>query len=141
MKSHAAIILRDGERVLFVQRAATKKSLPNIWAFPSGTIEEGEVPEMTAVREANEELKVDVEIEKSLGTLELPELEARLYFMVCKQKSDQPIVCDPGEIQTTRWLTFDEFFSEYDDSQIGHGLIHLRKHPEIWRDYFEVPAT
>lgn len=132
MKNHAAIILRNGDKVLFVQRTATKKSLPNIWAFPSGTIEEGESAELTAIREANEELGIDVEIEKFLAIVELPELEARLHFIVCVAKSDKPIVCDPTEIQATRWLTFKEFFDEYSDEQIGHGLIYLRKHPDIY---------
>lgn len=135
MKEHAAIILRDGKRILFVQRAATKKSLPNIWAFPSGTIEEGETPEMTAMREAREELRIEIAVEKCLGTLALPELNAKLIFLACVQMSDQPPVCDPAEIQRMKWLTFDEFFREFDDSQIGHGLVYLRKHPEMWRKY------
>src|SRR3989344_587036 len=124
MKNHAAIILRKGDKVLFVQRAATKKSLPNIWAFPSGTMEEGETAEMTAVREANEELQIDVEVEKIAATVELPELGARLHFVVCKQNVERPIVCDPSEIQNVRWLTFDEFFKEYNNEQIGHGLMY-----------------
>ena len=133
MKNHAAIILRDGDKILFVQRAATKKSLPNTWAFPSGTMEEGETAEMTVIREAIEELQIDVEVEKSLAMIELPKLGARLYFVVCRQKSNQPIIYDPAEIQNIRWLTFEEFFSEYNDEQIGHGLIYLRKNQEIWK--------
>ena len=133
MKNHAAIILRDGDKILFVQRAATKKSLPNTWAFPSGTMEEGETAEMTVIREAIEELQIDVEVEKSLAMIELPKLGASLHFVICRQKSNQPIIYDPAEIQNIRWLTFEEFFSEYDDEQIGHGLIYLRKNPEIWK--------
>lgn len=134
MNNHAVIILRDGNKFLFVQRAVSKKSLPNIWAFPSGTIEEGETPEMTIVREAREELGVDVKVEKFLAKVELPELQARLHFIVCAASLDAPIVADPSEIQKIRWLTFEEFFNEYSDDQIGHGLIYLRKHPEIWED-------
>lgn len=137
MKNHAAIILRNGDRVLFIQRSATKKFLPNIWAFPSGTIEEGESADVTAIREAKEELGIEVEIDRSLGTVELPELGARLYFIVCAAKSDKPIICDPGEIQAMKWLSFNEFFNEYNDEQIGHGLIYLRKHPEIWKSHFQ----
>ena len=132
MKSHAAIVLRNGDKILFVQRAATKKSLPNIWAFPSGTIEEGETAEMTAVREAKEELGLDVVVKNNLAIVELPELGARLVFIVCESTSDSPIVFDSNEIQAIRWLSFEEFFREYSDEQIGHGLIFLRKHPEIW---------
>ncbi|MBI2109488.1 MAG: NUDIX domain-containing protein [Parcubacteria group bacterium] len=136
MTNHAAIILRDENKVLFVQRSANKKSLPNIWAFPSGTIEEGESPEETTIREAKEELGIDIEIEKSLATVELPELGARLHFVTCTSKHNGNIVCDPNEIQATKWLTFKEFFNEFTDEEIGHGLIHLRKHPEIWHSSF-----
>lgn len=132
MKSHAAIVLRNGDKILFVQRAATKKSLPNIWAFPSGTIEEGETAEVTAVREAKEELGLDVVVKNNLAIVELPELGARLVFIVCESTSDSPIVFDSNEIQAIRWLSFEEFFREYSDEQIGHGLIFLREHPEIW---------
>lgn len=133
MKSHAAIVLRNGDKVLFVQRATTKKSLPNIWAFPSGTIEEGETPEATAVREAMEELRIHIVPERILATVELPELDAKLVFIVCTQRGQDQIVSDPSEIQAIRWMTFQEFFSEYTDSQIGHGLIYLRKHSEVLR--------
>lgn len=135
MKNHAAIILRNGDRVLFVQRSATKKFLPNIWAFPSGTMEEGESAEATAIREAKEELGIEVEIDRFLGTVELPELGARLHFLVCSARSDGSIVYDQAEIQAIRWMSFNEFFNEYNDEQIGHGLIYLRRHREIWMPY------
>lgn len=136
MKNHAAIILRKGDKVLFVQRSATKKFLPNIWAFPSGTMEEGESAEATAIREANEELGLDVEVERPLAIVELPELGARLHFVVCVARSDKPIIWDAAEIQAIKWLPFNEFLNEYSDDQIGHGLIYLRKHPEVWKPYF-----
>lgn len=136
MKNHAAIVLRDGNKVLFVQRSATKKSLPNIWAFASGTVEEGEKIEETIIREAKEELGVDVFIESTLAITELKELGVRLYFVVCASRSGKPFIQEPREIQKLRWLTFTEFFDEYRDEHIGHGLIYLRKHPEIWKSYF-----
>lgn len=43
MKEYVVIVLRniDG-RILFVKRSLEKKMLPGIWAFLSGTIEDGE---------------------------------------------------------------------------------------------------
>ncbi len=134
MKNHAVIILHKDSKILFVQRSAIKKSLPNIWAFPSGTIEEGEDVKTTIIREAMEELAINVNVEKELGTIELPELNSRLYLVVCNSDFSKEIICDPKEIQKMRWLTFEEFFDEYNDDQIGHGLIYLRKHPEIWKE-------
>ena len=136
MKNHAAIVLKSQNKVLFVQRSATKKTLPNIWAFPSGTVEEGEEIESTIKREAREELGIDVSIEGILTTTELPEFGVRLHFIVCTSLSGEPTIREPDEIQAIKWMTFEEFFNEYSDDQIGHGLIYLRKHPEIWNKDF-----
>ena len=132
MKSHVAIILNRHGKLLFIQRAATKKTLPNIWAFPSGTVEEGEKWEDTAVREAKEELGVVAGARNILGAMELPEFNVRLHFVVCNIESGEPSIQEPGEIQAIRWMTMKEFFEEYRDNQIGHGLVYLRAHPEMW---------
>lgn len=133
MKNHAAIILHNKNKILFIQRSENKKILPNIWAFPSGTVENEETIELTAIREAKEELGIQVIAEKILTTAELPEFDTRLHFVICTIKSSQPVIQELNEIKTLRWMTFQEFFDEYRDDQIGHGLIYLRKNPEIWK--------
>ena len=132
IKKHSAIVIVKDKKFLFAQRSAVKKSLPNMWAFPSGTIEAGESPEQTAVREAKEELGADVVAEKQFAKADLPELSATIYFVLCRMKSEQDIIFDQREIQAIKWMSFEDFFQTADDSNIGHGLIYLRKHPEIW---------
>ena len=83
MKDHAAILIRNKHKILFIKRSEHKKTLPNIWAFPSGTKEECESIEQTVSREAFEELGVKVVVEKTLATRELPELNVRLHFITC----------------------------------------------------------
>jgi 8-oxo-dGTP diphosphatase len=136
MKDHAAILLHKNNKFLFVKRSKTKKFLPNIWAFPSGTKESEESIYDTAVRESFEELGVKVEAENTIATKELPELQSRLHFVTCKIISGEPFIKDANEIQEIEWLTFNQFFSKYSDSEIGHGLIFLRQNPELWK-YFE----
>ncbi len=132
MQDHVAIVIRDGNRLLFVQRSASKKMLPNIWAFPSGTVEAGESPEATAIREAKEELGVEVEVMKVAAEVGLPEFGTRLIFVVCSVLSGTPTIQAPEEIRALRWMSSDDFFSEFADDQIGHGLVYLRQHPESW---------
>ena len=132
MKSHAVIVLRDGRKTLFVQRSAAKKSLPNIWAFPSGTVEEGEAVETTIHREAMEELGITVEIDGTMGTMDIEKFGVRLHFIACRTKEGEARITEPDEIQTLRWMTFEEFFGEYSDTEIGHGLIWMRTRPEMW---------
>ena len=57
LQEHAAIIIANEKKeILFVKRSLKKKTLPGIWAFPSGTKESNEKIEETAIREAMEEL-------------------------------------------------------------------------------------
>jgi len=31
-------------------------------------------------------------------------------------------------------MKFEEFFNKFSDAEIGHGLIWLRKNPEVWKN-------
>lgn len=54
----AACALLDADgRILLAQRPAGK-SLAGLWEFPGGKVEQGETPEMTLVRELEEELGI-----------------------------------------------------------------------------------
>ena len=135
MKDHAAIIIQKGEKILFIKRSEKKKNLPNIWSFPSGTKEESEDIFLTAVREADEELGVSVKAERILTITELPEYKVRLHFVVCSIVSGEPFIKDQHEIGAISWLGFADFFQKYNDEEIGHGLIFLRKNPPLWQGF------
>jgi len=137
MKHHVGLIIRDKDKVLFIQRSATKKTLPNAWAFVSGTMEEGESPERTAVREAKEELGVDAIAERVMAEMDIAEFGVRLHFVICSVMAGVPFIKAPDEIQTLRWMTFPEFFAAHPDEEIGHGLVWLRAHPEKWKKHFK----
>ncbi len=136
MKDHAALLIRNEQnKFLFVRRSKHKKTLPNIWAFPSGTREEGETISETAVREAYEELGIHVMPEHTIAIKELPEFGSRLHFLICTLASGEPFIKDPQEIEEMVWLSFPTFFQKYDDSKIGHGLVFLRQNPQLWESY------
>lgn len=61
-----AAILQDG-KILAMQRSETM-SLPLLWEFPGGKIEDGESKEEALVREIKEELTVDIEIVDYINT-------------------------------------------------------------------------
>lgn len=141
MKSHVAILLKDKEKILFIQRSEAKRTLPNVWAVPSGTVEEGETLEETTRREAMEELGVSVEVHGVMTEVEVPEFDTKLHFVICSIRGGFPGIKEPDEIRSLRWMTFGEFFEEYDDTRIGHGLIRLRKRPEIWGSHVVTTAS
>lgn len=51
----AGILFRCGDSVLLLLRRAGECDCPLTWAFPGGSIEEGETPEQAAIREVMEE--------------------------------------------------------------------------------------
>ena len=53
-----ALVDLDG-RVLIAQRPAGG-NMPNLWEFPGGKVEPGELPEAALIRELKEELDIDV---------------------------------------------------------------------------------
>jgi 8-oxo-dGTP diphosphatase len=50
-------IIREGDRVLIARRSA-KMSMPLLWEFPGGKLEQNEKPEDCLIREISEELNI-----------------------------------------------------------------------------------
>ena len=132
MKSHVALVIKNSNnQILFIKRSMMKKSLPGIWSFASGTLEDGESVEETAIREGMEELGIELLIEKEICEKELPELNVKLHFLLCKIANGEPKVLDYDEIERFEWMGFDDFFNRFSDDEIGHGLIWLRQNKDL----------
>ncbi|HVF84770.1 MAG TPA: (deoxy)nucleoside triphosphate pyrophosphohydrolase [Abditibacteriaceae bacterium] len=58
----AIVLVWRDHRVLVQRRLATVEHLPNLWEFPGGKCKAGESPHQAAIREAREELGVEIEI-------------------------------------------------------------------------------
>lgn len=65
----AAAIITSKNKILIAKRGATK-SLPNLWEFPGGKVEENETPEDCVIREIREELNIDIKVIKHFETNE-----------------------------------------------------------------------
>jgi mutator protein MutT len=132
MKDHVALVLiNKDKKILFVKRSMKKKTLPGIWSFPSGTIETRETVFETAVREAKEELGVEVEPKTLFARTVLNEFSVRLSFVLCEVKKGQVSIKEPNEIDKIEWMKFSEFFGKFSDKEIGHGLVWLKMNPDI----------
>src|SRR3989440_12268818 len=56
----AAMIERDGKYLITQRRPSA--TLPLLWEFPGGRVEEGETDEAALARELKEEMGIDVEV-------------------------------------------------------------------------------
>ncbi|MGM9945689.1 MAG: NUDIX domain-containing protein [Lysinibacillus sp.] len=74
--SGRVIILKDNE-VLLIKRVKNDRTY---YVFPGGRAEVGETPEMTAIREAYEELGVQVELGDCFETVRFSEVQQYYFF-------------------------------------------------------------
>lgn len=96
-----AVIIEDG-KILCAQRGADK-SLPLLWEFPGGKIEDGELPQEALRREIQEEMKCDVEIGEQVEhtVYEYNFGIVHLTTFYCYLKSGEPILT---EHEAIKWL-------------------------------------
>lgn len=83
-------IIENEDIVLVVQRSSAM-SLPFMWEFPGGKIENGESEEECIVREIKEELNLDIEVSKRLNSsmFDYPNISIELIPFVAKQVGGQ----------------------------------------------------
>jgi 8-oxo-dGTP pyrophosphatase MutT (NUDIX family) len=54
------VIYSDERKVLVIKRSKINDVLPEYWDIPGGTLEDGEDPAVSAIREAKEETNLDI---------------------------------------------------------------------------------
>lgn len=101
-----AILVEKG-KILCAQRGA-EKSLPYLWEFPGGKIEQGETPQEALVRELDEELLIEVEVKRDQFEHTSYEYNfgmVNLTTFICILKSGTPKLTEHIEV---RWLKPEE---------------------------------
>jgi 8-oxo-dGTP diphosphatase len=77
MRTRAGIILIEDDKVALIER---HRAGLDYYVFPGGGVDEGETPEQGAIREAMEELGVEVRIKQKVAVLHF-ELSTQVYFL------------------------------------------------------------
>ncbi|MBN1208519.1 MAG: (deoxy)nucleoside triphosphate pyrophosphohydrolase [Myxococcaceae bacterium] len=107
-----AMLQNDEGRYLITQRPP-KASLPLLWEFPGGRVEEGETDAQALAREIREEMGVDVEVlEQAMHTHhEYPKYD--IDFRVFRCRLRQPTApIQHLRVHDHRWVTLEEM-SQY----------------------------
>ena len=79
MRIRAGIVLIENNKVALIER---HRASLNYFVFPGGGVDEGESPEQAAVREAMEELGVQVDIKQKVAEILLGQKSRQIYFLV-----------------------------------------------------------
>lgn len=99
----AAVILTDDRgRVLLLWQPR------QAYGLPGGIVEPNETPPMAAVREAKEEIGLEVKLEYLVGSYLLrgggwPDIFASVYK--AQAVSGEPYVADPNEVERLEWVS------------------------------------
>jgi 8-oxo-dGTP diphosphatase len=107
-----AMLEKEPGRYLITQRPPTA-SLPLLWEFPGGRVEEGESDEQALARELREEMGIEVEIgAEAMNTHhEYPNYAIDFRVFRCRLRSPEAQIRHL-RVHDHRWVTLDEM-SQY----------------------------
>lgn len=103
------LLYREDGRVLLQHRDGKAKFCPNLWGFFGGKVEAGETPEEGMLREAREELGIDVkDYRPSVDRVFVDDenREGHTFLFVAPAEVQDPLVL--GEGQGMDWFSWDE---------------------------------
>lgn len=95
---------------MMVRRRISEGDL--MWQFPAGAIEDGEIAEEAAVREAAEETGLAVKAIRLLGERVHPKTHRLMSYTACEVLGGEARVADDEELDAVAWVAHSEL-SEY----------------------------
>ena len=103
-----AMVENAAGRYLITQRPPTA-SLPLLWEFPGGRVQEGETDETALARELREEMGIDVEVaERAMDVRHrYPAYDIDFRVLRCRLKSDEKSIRHL-RVHDHRWVTLEE---------------------------------
>ena len=116
-----AMIEKDGVRYLITQRPPTS-SLPMLWEFPGGRVEESETDAAALKREVRHRLGVEIDAGQLISFVSHPyeRYVVDLYLYECRIQSGD---LSPLAVNAFRWVTsaeFDQFpFTPADEASMN----------------------
>ncbi len=109
VKVVGAVSVNDNGEVLCALRSPNM-SMPNLWEFPGGKVEQGEEPEESLVREIEEELGCRVEVYEMIENVvhEYPDIIVNLITYKTKIVEGLQKAKEHAEL---KWVPLEELYS------------------------------
>ena len=118
-------IINENKEFLIQKRASSKKRFSNMWSLTAGAVDSGESSLEGAIREAKEELGIDIDKENMEFMLCLKRSNSFLDIWLVRQNIDlKDIVMQKEEVSDVKWVTKDEFEKMIDNNEVA-GTVNL----------------
>ncbi|MDA1317326.1 MAG: NUDIX hydrolase [bacterium] len=107
----ALAVVQKGNRYLFTLRKDTHADFNNKWQLPGGGVEFGEKPEEAVVREAREELGIEIAIKHLIPLIDTRvrnKWQGIFISYVCEMKNESDRIVLNEEATEWRWFTIEE---------------------------------
>ena len=119
-----AVIVMDGQ--LLIAQRPREVHLGGLWEFPGGKIDAGETPEQALVREAREELGIELAATEKLGTIEhhYPDRSLRIHPWLCRVVGGEPQALGCQQFRWVQARQLPDFEFPKANHQLIEGLIH-----------------
>jgi len=105
------VVLRRPDGRILVIRRGPEATNSGYWAPLSGRIEPGETQQETVVREAREELGIDVTPVAKVWECPTDDGRYLLHWWMADAAAHDRLEPDPGEVSDARWVTTEEYFA------------------------------
>lgn len=124
------VVVNDAGEVLFLRRSDDDEDRPGGWDFPGGGLDEGEEPRQAAIREAHEEVGlelVDPLLVYGINTVK-PNGEIHTWLAFIEFVSGRPAVTLSHEHSKYMWMTPEDAF-RVNDYELHHQVLgYLQAH-------------
>ena len=99
----ASIALIDSSNHVLIAKRPNKKHLSGFWEFPGGKLEKDESPQNALIREAKEELNININ-NKCIAPLTFSEFDYKefnllLLLYICRRWEGEPMSMEQNEIK------------------------------------------
>lgn len=119
-------IIDDEGKILIQKRASAKKHYPNKWSITSGCVNSKESFVETCIREAKEELNVDIDVENLEYYMSFKKKPIVAQIFVLRQNVDlDKVIVQKEEVSEVKLVTKEELINMINNNECANTINYM----------------